>query len=76
MSTAELKAQLITKIQQSNNVELLENIGRIFEIDETQMYQFTAEQQRTVAEAQNEIQQERSMSNEQMKRTTDEWIKK
>lgn len=76
MSTAELKAQLINKIQQSSDVELLENIGRIFEMEESQSYLFTAEQLTKVSEAQQEIRMGRSVTHEQMIRDTDEWLMK
>ena len=78
MSTIELKQKLISKIQETVDVSLLEEALRLLDIEsiESDVLILNKEQVNAVNEAQAQIKSGQFLSNEQANREIDEWLNK
>ena len=78
MSAAELQRRLIDKIQKTNDVKILEEANRFFDItiDEQETYHLNDEQLSRVEEAQKQILNNQFLTNDQANKEIDEWLKK
>ncbi|MFN7705260.1 MAG: hypothetical protein ACK5OS_11610 [Chryseotalea sp.] len=78
MSTAELQRRLIDKIQKTNDVKILEEANRFFDItiDEQETYHLNDEQLSSIEEAQKQILNNQFLTNDQANKEIDEWLKK
>ncbi|MCZ8020523.1 MAG: hypothetical protein O9302_08235 [Cyclobacteriaceae bacterium] len=78
MSAAELQRRLIDKIQKTNDVKILEEANRFFDItiDEPETYHLNDEQLSSVEEAQKQILNNQFLTNDQANKEIDEWLKK
>ena len=78
MSTIELKERLIDKIQTTENQELLEEAFRLLELEseDIDIYKLTAEQQKSVKEAQEQIRNGQFLTDDQANKEIDEWLNK
>lgn len=75
---ADLKQQLINKIQLTTDKVKLEEIYRLLEIDfdEQEVYMLSAEQKSAVKEAQKQIKNGEFLSDEQANKEVEEWLKR
>ncbi len=79
MDIVKLKKRLIDKIQATESNVILEEVQRLLdlqEVDETAIYQLNDEQQNAIAEAREDIKNERFLTSEQAKQDIDKWLKK
>ena len=78
MSTIELKERLIDKIQSTENQELLEEAFRLLELesDDIEVYKLSAEQLKSIKEAQDQIRNGQFLTDEQANKDIDEWLSK
>ena len=77
MSTAELKIDLINRITQLKDASLIEEIKRLmdFELDKGN-FELTAEQKTRIAEAKNEYQSGKTLSESDANNQIQEWLKR
>jgi hypothetical protein len=78
MSTAELKQILIGKIESSDDINLIKEAIRLFEIDhfEEPVYMVSESEREAINEARQEIANGEFFTDEQANRLIDEWLKK
>ena len=78
MSTAELKQILISKIQSSDDENLIKEAIRLFEIDhdEAPVYMVSESEREAINEARQEIDRGEYFTDEQANRLKEEWLKK
>ncbi len=78
MSTIELKERLIDKIQTTENQDLLEEAFRLLELesDDIDIYKLTADQQKSIKEAQEQIRNGQFLTDDQANKDIDEWLSK
>ena len=78
MSTIELKERLINKIQTTENQELLEEAFRLLELesDDIDIYKLSAEQHKSIKEAQEQIRNGQFLTDDQANKDIDEWLSK
>jgi hypothetical protein len=76
MSTAELKQQIIDKIQKTENESLLREAYRLLEIgiEDIEVYKLSADQLSAVNEARHQIKNGNSLSGDQADKEADEWL--
>lgn len=79
MSTdTELKEKLIEKINSSDDLELLQQISRVFDLNAQidDIYQMSQEETDAVNEGLNQIEKGLFLSHEESNKRVDEWLKK
>jgi len=78
MTTSELKKRLIRKINDINNNELLEEMYRMIETEETDMeiYELSKNQKSAVEEAQEQIKNGKYLADKQADKEIDKWLSK
>ena len=78
MSTQELQEKLIVKIKNTKENYILEEVSRLLEFEEKSdhIYNLNAEQQRLIDRSLNEIKNGEYFTDEEVKKETDEWLKK
>jgi hypothetical protein len=78
MTVIELKKRLIGKINNTDNNEILEEMYRLIENEETDLsvYKFSSEQNVAIEEAQDQYRKGNIMTNEQADKEIDEWLGK
>jgi hypothetical protein len=76
MTVIELKKRLIGKINNTNNNEILEEMYRLIENEETDLsvYKLSTEQNSAIEEAQDQYRKRNIMTNEQADKEIDEWL--
>ena len=77
MSTIELQAQLISKIQITTDEDVLEGVLRFleFETEKEEVYIFNNEQQQAIAKARQQIKDGQFYTNEEVDKLTEKWLK-
>lgn len=78
MSTTELKQILISKIQASDDDNLIKEANRLFEIDQQDapIYMVSESEREAITEARQEIDRGEYFTDEQANRLIEEWLKK
>lgn len=77
MSSVELKEKLIEHIRKTEDKQLLEEIYNLFELQEPDtIYVLNEQQKKNIYEAKEQIQNNRSLSNEDADKDIDEWLNK
>jgi PHD/YefM family antitoxin component YafN of YafNO toxin-antitoxin module len=78
MSTPELRLKLIERIQKTDNNEILEEVYRLLQLetDDDEVYQLSPEQQSAVAEAREQIQTGKFLTENQADKDIEEWLGK
>ncbi len=78
MTEIELKKKLIRKINQTKNNEILEEMYRLIENEETDnsLYVLSEEQNRIVEEAQMQFKNGEFLTSEQADKNIEEWLGK
>jgi hypothetical protein len=76
MTVIELKKRLIGKINSTDNNEILEEMYRLIENEETDLsvYKLSSEQKSAIEEAQDQYRKGNIMKNEQADKEIDEWL--
>jgi CRISPR/Cas system-associated endoribonuclease Cas2 len=76
MTVIELKKRLIGKINSTDNNEILEEMYRLIENEETDLsvYKLSSEQNSAIEEAQDQYRKGKIMTNEQADKEIDEWL--
>ena len=78
MSAVELKKRLIDKIQKTENEDLLEEAYRLLQLEteDIEIYKLTGDQKKAIDEARNQIKNGQFLTDEQVNKEIDEWLKK
>ena len=78
MSTVELKEQLISKIQITDDIEILEGLLRLleFESKDTNVYELNDAQNSAIDIAREQIIKGEYYTEEEANKLTEEWLKK
>jgi hypothetical protein len=76
MTVIELKKLLIGKINSTDNNEILEEMYRLIENEETDLsvYKLSSEQKSAIEEAQDQYRKGNIMTNEQAEKEIDQWL--
>jgi hypothetical protein len=77
MATPTLKERLIEKIQQSDNEALLDEVSRLMdaETEDAAVYELNDAPKQAIATAQQQVQQGEYLTDEQVNKEIDEWLK-
>ncbi|HEY6954977.1 MAG TPA: hypothetical protein VI385_07015 [Flavisolibacter sp.] len=77
MATTDLKEKLIERIRRTEDLQLLEEISRLFELQEPdRVYHVNDRQRKSISEAKEQIQNSQSISNEDANKDIHEWLNK
>jgi len=76
MSTAELKEKIMAKIVATENDELLEHIADLIEFEHAEIHQMSPGEIEAVNDGLEQLKRGERVSHEEVKRQTDEWLKK
>ncbi len=76
MSTAELKEKIIAKIVATDSDELLEHIADLIEFEHAEIHQMSPGEIEAVNDGLEQLKRGERVSHEEVKRQTDEWLKK
>ncbi len=78
MTALELKKRLIGKINNTDNNEILEEMYRLIENEDTDLsvYKLSSEQNSAIEEAQDQYRKGNIITNEQADKEIDEWLGK
>jgi predicted transcriptional regulator len=78
LTDVELKEKLIEKINNSDDLELLQQISRVFDLNAQMddIYQMSQEETDAVNEGLNQIEKGLFLSHEESNKRVDEWLKK
>ena len=78
MSTQELQEKLIAKIKNTKEDYILEEVSRLLEFEEnsSHIYNLNAAQQQLIDKSLKEIENGEYFTDEDVKKETDEWLKK
>ena len=76
MKTTELKSKLIKRINKLEDDLLLEEINRLIENEESEIYCFTDEESKSIEEAREQYTKGEFLSNEEANKEVDEWLGK
>jgi len=74
-TTAELKNNLILKIQNSKDIDFLKALQAFFDASEESTYKLTDEQENALNESREEIKRGDFVSNDEVMSKTKEWLK-
>ena len=77
MAHLSLKDKIISKIRETDDPALLEEVSRLFEIQESEsIYPVNEEQKKAIGEAQDQIRNNQTLTDDQADKDIDEWLKK
>ena len=78
MSAIELKERLIEKIQETDNEIILQEAFRLLELEtkDTEIFKFSVEEKTKIESIRLEIEQGKSLTNDQANQEIDEWLNK
>jgi hypothetical protein len=77
MADTSLKDKLITKIRETDDPAILEEVSRLFELQEPEsIYHVNEEQKKAINEAQEQIKNNQTLTDEQADKDIDEWLNK
>ncbi len=78
MTVFELKKRLITRINRTDNNELLKEMFRLIENEEADLtvYELSRQQKNAIEEAQDQYKKGETLTNEQANSEIDEWLEK
>lgn len=74
--TAELKNNLISRIKESEDINLLKALQTIFDSSETELYQLSTEQSDAISIGRKQIKEGQFSSNESVMSEMKEWLGK
>lgn len=76
MADTTLKDKLITKIKETDDPAILEEVSRLFELQEPEsIYHVNEEQKKAIDEAKKQIKNNQTFTDEQADKGIDEWLK-
>ena len=76
MADTSLKDKLITKIRETDDPAILEEVSRLFELQEPEsIYHVNEEQKKAINEAQEQIKNKQTLTDEQADKDIDEWLR-
>lgn len=77
MSPTDLKEKLINKIQETNDKELLEELSVLFELHEPDsIYELNDEQKKKIETAQEQINSNQILTEDEANKDIDQWLNK
>lgn len=77
MKTEDLKKELINKIQNTTDDQLLENVLKFFELDKaTEFYQLTKEEEKAINMAREDIMLGNSYTQKEVDEKLKKWVEK
>jgi hypothetical protein len=77
MSSADLKEQLINKIQETDDKALLEELSVLFELQEPDtVYELNDEQKNKIKTGQEQIKSNQFLTDEEANKDVDQWLNK
>ncbi|MEN9340624.1 MAG: hypothetical protein RIQ62_1936 [Bacteroidota bacterium] len=78
MSTLELQAQLISKIQITTDEDILEGVLRFleFETENNEIFVFSDAEKEAIAKAREQVANGQFYTDEEVDKLTEEWLKK
>ena len=77
MADTSLKDKIISKIKETDDLALLEEVSRLFDLQEPEsIYPVNEEQKKAIGEAQDQIKNNQTLTDEQADKDIDEWLKK
>ena len=76
MTVVELKNKLIRKIKRTENNELLEDLIRLFDIEDSELpvYELSVEQKTAINEAREQYSKGKVLTSEQAEKEIGEWL--
>lgn len=76
MTDNTLKEKLINKIKEIDDPAILEEVSNLFELQEPEtIYTTSNEQKKAIDEAQQQIKNDQTLTNDQANKESDEWLK-
>lgn len=75
-STTEIKSKLISRIQKSNDLDLLRTLQSIFDSSDQELYPLSDEQKKSIEESRKQIQNGEVISHESVVSEAREWLSK
>ena len=77
MQEKSLKEKLITKINETDDPFILEEVSNLFELQETDtVYQVNDKQKEAIEEAKEQVKNKETLTDEQVDKDIDEWLSK
>ena len=77
MSSADLKVQLINKIQETDDIALLEELSVLFELQEPDsIYELNEDQKKNIKTAQEQIKSNQFLTDDEANKDIDQWLNK
>ena len=76
MTVVELKNKLIGKIKRTENSEILEDLIRLFDIEDSELpaYELSVEQKTAISEAREQYSKGKVFTSEQAEKEIGEWL--
>jgi hypothetical protein len=76
MTVVELKNKLIGKIKRTENSEILEDLIRLFDIEDSELpaYELSVEQKTAISEAREQYSKGKVLTSEQAEKEIGEWL--
>lgn len=72
-----LKDKLISKIKETDDLAILQEVSRLFELQEPEsIYPVNEKQKKAIDEARSQIKNEQTLTDEQADEDIDEWLKR
>jgi len=75
-STTEIKNKLISRIQKSNDLDLLRTLKSIFDSSDQELYSLSDKQKKSIEESRKQIQNGEVFSHESVVSEAREWLSK
>lgn len=77
MPEKNLKEKLISKIKETNDPSILEEVSHLFELEEPDtVYQVTDKQKKAIEEAKEQIKNKETLTDKEADKDIDEWLSK
>lgn len=77
MPEKNLKEKLISKIKETNDPSILEEVSHLFELQEPDtVYQVTEKQKKAIEEAKEQIKNKETLTDKEADKDIDEWLSK
>lgn len=75
-TTSQIKKNLISRIKESKDINLLNALQTIFDSSEQALFQLSSEQETTIEVGRNEIKNDQFFKNEEVISEMKQWLKK
>ena len=77
MPEKNLKEKLISKIKETNDPSILEEVSHLYELQEPDtVYQVTEKQKKAIEEAKEQIKNKETLTDKEADKDIDEWLSK